>query len=338
MLDRSSDSWEGDLTRKVERYLHDAFAVAATVEAQSTNGLPLFIGDTYALWRTTLFGRPSILMAVRPTADLTVGELSRHAEVVRSRLDASAVILVLERLLPGRRRGLLERRTAFMVPGSQLFVPEALLDLRERLDHAPRREIERFAPVSQLVVLGALLRADVEPNSVTAVARRYGVSAMSITRAFNELQTAGLADAPPSAKPRLLHFRAQGRALWEQAAPRLQSPVRKVRMVAIPYPDHFPAKIAGESALASYTALARPRTQRLAVASADWNQLVRSHGLRDREPGDPSADEIETWAYDPAALSDEPRVDRLSLHLSLRDHPDERVAQAADDLLEAMPW
>ncbi|HEX7944141.1 MAG TPA: hypothetical protein VF495_05710, partial [Phenylobacterium sp.] len=279
-----------------------------------------------------------LLMAVRPPADLTVGELARHANVVGSRLETTPVILVLERLLPGRRRGLLERRAAFMVPGAQLFIPEALLDLRERIGRAPPREIERFSPVAQLVILGALLRPDVEPNSVTAVARRYGVAAMSMTRAFDELQGADLAEAPRSAKPRLLRLRTTGRDLWDRAAPRLQSPVRKVRVVAIPYPDHFPAKVAGESALSSYAALAPPRVTRLAVASSDWNQLVRNHGLRDREPGDPGADEIETWAYDPAALSDDLKVDRLSLHLSLRDHPDERVSQAADDILEQMPW
>lgn len=338
MLKASDTPWEDDLARKVERYLREAFALTTTVGPQPTDGLPLFIGDAYALWRTTLFGRPSVLMAVRPTTDLTVGELARHANLVRSRLETTPVILVLERLLPGRRRGLLERRTAFMVPGAQLFIPEALLDLRERVDRAPRREIERFSPVAQLVILGALLRPEAEPESVTAVARRYGVAAMSITRAFDELQAADLADAPQSAKPRLLRFRTLGRDLWDRAAPRLQTPVRKVRVVAIPYPDQFPAKLAGESALSAYTALAAPRVPRLAVAAADWNQLVRDHGLRDRERGDPQTDEIETWAYNPAALSNGSSVDRLSLHLSLRDHPDERVSQAADDLLEQMPW
>ncbi|MDP3176480.1 MAG: hypothetical protein Q8M76_01165, partial [Spirochaetaceae bacterium] len=128
------------------------------------------------------------------------------------------------------------------------------------------------------------------------------------------------------------------RELWDQAAARLQSPVRKVRTVGIPFPQQFPARLAGESALSLYTDLSSPRVQRLAVASANWNQLVRDHGLLSREAGDPHGDEVETWGYDPAALATDTIVDRLSLHLSTRDHPDERVAQAAEQLLETVPW
>jgi len=57
-----------------------------------------------------------------------------------------------------------------------------------------------------------------------------------------------------------------------------------------------------------------------------------------RDAGDPAGDEIETWSYDPAALATSDVVDELSLYLSTRDHPDERVAQAADQLLENMSW
>jgi hypothetical protein len=110
-----------------------------------------------------------------------------------------------------------------------------------------------------------------------------------------------------------------------------------VRQVLIPYPEHFPGLVAGESALALMTPLASPRTQTLAVAAADWNRLFREH-LKDAEPGDPYGDEIETWSYDPAVLAEHKVVDRLSLYLSVRHHTDERVAQAAEQLLEHMPW
>jgi hypothetical protein len=60
--------------------------------------------------------------------------------------------------------------------------------------------------------------------------------------------------------------------------------------------------------------------------------------LRETERGDPAGDEVETWTYDPGALARDDVVDRLSLHLSLRHHPDERVAQAANELLEDFAW
>lgn len=338
MLRTWQSVWERRLAEKAEAYLRDTFGAAAHIVPEAPAGLPFFIPDQYALWRAEIFERPCILMALRTESMATADELARHVQLVRDRATTPVVVLVFETLSPSRRQSLLKRRLAFMAPGAQLYVPEALLDLRERTPRAPIREVETFSPTSQLVILGALLRREGEAPSATALASRYGVATMSMSRAFDELQAAGVAETLRLGKQRGLRFLSHGRELWEAAAPRLQSPVRKVRTVGIPYPQNFPGRIAGESALASYTLLSGPRVQRLAVASANWNQLVRDHGLIAREPGDPDGDEIETWSYDPAALTSDLVVDRLSLYLSTRDHPDERVAQAAEQLLETMSW
>jgi len=47
---------------------------------------------------------------------------------------------------------------------------------------------------------------------------------------------------------------------------------------------------------------------------------------------------IEVWSYDPATLSQDGIVDPLSLFLSLRDDPDERVQGALRRMLEGLPW
>lgn len=330
--------WERHLAQKAEAYLRESFGAAVQITPDAPAGLPYFIADQYAVWRSEIFGRPCMLMALRAASAATPDALARHVQVVKDRSDVATVLLVFETLSPTRRLGLLKQRLAFMVPGAQLYIPEALLDLRERPPRAPVHDVETFSPTSQMIVLGALLRREAEAPSATALAGRYGVAAMSVSRAFDELQAAGVAEAVRVGKQRVLTFLNQGLGLWEAAAPRLQSPVRKVRTVAIPFPERFPGLVAGESALALYTPLASPRVQRLAVAAARWPQLARDHGLIAREPGDPDGDEVETWAYDPTALADRNVVDRLSLYLSTRDHPDERVAQAAEQLLEDMSW
>lgn len=332
------NAWERRLAEKAEAYLRDSFGAATHIMPEAPPGLPYFIADQYAVWRTEIFDRPCVLMALRADSKATADEMARHVQVVRDRSTTMVVVLVFDTLSASRRQGLLKRRLAFMVPGAQLYVPEALLDFRERAPRAPIHEVEKFSPTSQLVIIGTLLRHETDAPSATTLAGRYGVATMSMSRAFDELQAAGVAEAPRLGKHRALKFLSHGRELWDLAAPRLQSPVRKVRTVGIPHPENFPGRVAGESALASYTLLARPRVQRLAVASANWHQLVRDHGLIAREAGDPAGDEVETWSYDPAALTSDLVVDRLSLYLSTRDHPDERVAQAAEQLLEDMTW
>jgi hypothetical protein len=160
---------------------------------------------------------------------------------------------------------------------------------------------------------------------------------MSVVRAFDELQAAGVADTSRVGRERTLKMKAEGRDLWREVEAHLQSPVRKVRRVSIPYPENFPGLVAGESALALYTPLASPRIQTLAVPAANWNQLFREH-LKETEPYYGDGDDIETWSYDPAVLGEHKVVDKLSLYLSVRHHKDERVAQAAEQLLEQMPW
>src|SRR5690606_20568206 len=225
--------------------------------------------------------------------EATVAEMSKHARVIGDKTPSPIVILLFNSLTTAQRRALLARRMAFLVPRAQIYVPQALLDLRERMPRSLRLAPEQLSPTAQLTILGALLNPSSFDDQASAsdLARRYGVAVMSMTRAFDELEAADLAGTGRAGRARVLHFKLRGRALWDSAAARLQSPVRKVRTMIIPCHDSFVAFVAGESALASYTSLAKPRIQRLAVAAADWNQVVRDHGLRETYPRDPEGDE-----------------------------------------------
>ncbi|WP_205597970.1 hypothetical protein [Caulobacter sp. 17J65-9] len=267
-----------------------------------------------------------------------MADVDRHRDLLRRLAGVDVVVLLLAGLNAKQRKRLIERRVAFMAPGAQLYVPEMLLDQREHFRAAPPAAPERFSPTAQVVAIAALLGREIDGENATALARRFGVAPMSMGRALDELEAAGVVDAHRIGRQRQVRMKMTGGELWRAVENRLQSPVRKVRGVVIPYPQEVRALVAGESALASYTALASPRTQRLAIAAADWNRASRAWGLQPAERFDPRRDEIETWSYDPACLARDNVVDPLSLYLSVRDSRDERVAQAADQLLETMPW
>ena len=340
MLETHDDQWAQTLQRQAESYARDAFDAALNLEPVRPTGLPFFILDRYRLWRADLFGRPCIFMAPDPEAHREgFPELTRHRAIVCNQLHADLAIFLFASLEPRQRRKLVADRAAFMVPGAQLFIPQMLLEFRD--GRAPRppltRTPEQISPTAQLVVIAALLRREVDGENATALARQFGVATMSMTRAFDELQASGVADAHRVGRERTLHMKASGRELWHKVERLLQSPVRKVRHVLIPYPDRFPGVIAGESALATYTALAAPRIQAQAVAAIGWNRLVREQGLiESADYGE--GEDIQIWTYDPAVFAEQMVVDQVSLYLSVRDHADERVAQAANQLLESLPW
>ena len=90
-----------------------------------------------------------------------------------------------------------------------------------------------------------------------------------------------------------------------------------------------PLKHAGESALAELTDLSPPPLPAFAVAARDWRIVAQTHELVETDR-DQASHIVETWSYDPAALSTAHTVDPLSLYAQFHDHRDERVSMAAE--------
>jgi hypothetical protein len=71
----------------------------------------------------------------------------------------------------------------------------------------------------------------------------------------------------------------------------------------------------------------------------DFREALADKSIRPHPVADEEDILLEKWNYPPALLSDSPGLaDPLSVFLSLRDDPDERVQAALQHLLEAMPW
>ena len=158
-----------------------------------------------------------------------------------------------------------------------------------------------------------------------------------MSRALDELEGLRLAKARHVVRQRRLHMLLGGRELWEAIRERLQSPVRKVRIVGGRVDQHV-ASLAGESALARYTMLAPPRVETHAILSVQWKGLKERLALSPAGVFDDERTEIQTWAYNPEILARDGVIDRLSLYLSVRASPDERVAQVAEELMETYEW
>ena len=89
--------------------------------------------------------------------------------------------------------------------------------------------------------------------------------------------------------------------------------------------------------MAALTELAPPQVHTYAVGSSQWSQVAETLPLRESDESEPHH-RIETWFYAPTGLSNGSTVDCLSLYVQFHDHRDERVAMAADSLLERITW
>lgn len=337
MLDKDPDF--DDPAAAVGAYVQGSFGIALDLKPIDPPNLPHFILDRYRLWEGSLLGQPILIVegkGWRPGESFTADFLKQR-ELLRDRLGVQLVVLLLDHAPAAVRKQLVNRRVGFIAPGSQLYIPEALLDLRERTARARAEPAGVISPTAQLILLAVLLGEPLEDTNQTELAARLQVAIMSISRALDELETLGIAKPRHVGRQRRLHLLANGEDLWTSVRDKLQTPVRKVRRIHGTL-DDATAPRAGESALARYTMLAEPRIKHRAIAAARWKEFAQHLDELNTFEVEDALTQLETWSYDPTILARNGAVDPLSLYLSVRYNLDERVAQAAEQLLEPFGW
>jgi hypothetical protein len=240
------------------------------------------------------------------------------------------VVYVATGIDSARRKQLIDQKVPFIVPGNQVYLPMLGIDLREhfrRVKGAP----ERLGPATQAAFLYMLHRSKSSAFSPQEMAVALGYTSMTLSRAFDELESTGIGRISIRGRPRLMELDSPPRDQWEKALPFLRSPVARRVLLALPN-NIVNAPAAGLTALASYTDLSKPKLPVIALSSTEWQPF------RNETAADSPTVEVEVWSYTPKAVIDGPVVDRLSLYLSLRGTTDERVEMALEDLLKGMKW
>jgi len=340
MLERVPEARLEALAEAAEAYVDDTFGERLGLVPVAPTNLPHFIIDRYAIWQGSLNGRTLLLMAIKeilPPGSGATAQYLKHRDLVQRELGADLVLLLLDRAPNAIRRQMVDRKIGFIASGAQLYVPEAFLDLRERAPAFAIASAASISPTTQFLLLAIMQGRGLGDLNLTELADDLGVSIMSISRTLDELEALQLAKAHHVGRQRRLHMLLRGQKLWEAVQAQLQSPVRKVRVVYAQDGEKI-GPLAGTSALARYTMLAPPRTETRAILAASWKNLAAADTLRPATAFDDERIEVQTWTYDPRILARNGVIDPLSLYLSVRGSPDERVAQAAEELLEPFEW
>jgi DNA-binding MarR family transcriptional regulator len=328
MLEKSSTRFEAVIVGYLEKVLGSRLILA---KPPKVSHIPFFLRDRYAFLEARVVERSCLFMVARDKAEPVVS-IEKHIRQIQHAFPGLLVIAVFKFLDARTRSAFVAHHINFLVPENQMFIPDLAIDLRERFTRENERPRSSLSPSAQQIVVAAVL-GRLAGDQPSQLAEELKTTAMSMGRAFEELANHGLAEVVASGREKHIAFVAHGRELWRRSRPLLRTPVRKRRIVG-DVPTNFPGLIAGESALARYTSLNAPRTEVLAVSAAQWKTLA---GVFKIEVTPYAADgeySVETWSYDPAALSISNLVDPLSLYLSLQDEHDERIRMAAESLLE----
>ena len=315
--------FKSDLREDLQNYLANTLDSGFAVEAICPD-LPLHM-RRYSFCRGSLLGK-GLVFALVKVDEQTPAEYALMSQLLNREL-SSPIVFVFRAIASAKRNALIRNGVAFVVPKWQFFLPPNL-QLNER---APRESKVRksMRPMSQLVVIRQLVNGDVEGKNSGEIAKMFGFSKMTVSNVFSELKVLGLADF--AGRPGVVHFKTQGKKLWEAAFSYLRSPVRRIVPNAL-VPRNLP--LAGLSALAEYSLIA-PDATPVYACSADECRLPEVLKCMDYDGDAKSL--LQIWRYDPRLCSNE-QVDRLSLYLSFRDDCDPRVESEIERMLEENVW
>lgn len=327
-----------NLKDRAENHLSKMDGKMGPLEARSLPSLPLFLRERYSVYSTGFLGRNWMLAVEAEGWDTgTPAEYRRHWQELRRVTGESRIAIVLPFISSTVRNRMVDMGVPFIVPDAQIFLPECATLLTENFGTPLPDGGKPLTPPAQLLLLIELEKGGLEELSAKQLSERIGYSRASLSNATSELKQNNLCQTYRDGKEQRIAFRESGKALWEMALPLLRSPISKTQFVvgAKPLPD---AKCAGISALAQRSLLAEDPVPVYALPSKRVREGIeegRFSGGANRYEADA---QLEAWRYNPAILSNGTSVDDLSLFLSLRNTPDERVQAALDEMMAGFLW
>lgn len=302
--------------------------------------LPYALRDPFEFQAGALLGHPILLVMLRATTALTVGEIAARVR----RIEAAAgcpVVYVTTHMPAFERARFVAQKIPFIVPGVQLYLPDLGIDFRERQRRVRQSAVSHVAPATQALLIPHLLFDPwAEDWAVTHAAGQRGYTTMTGSRAARELVAAELFTEQLVDRQRFLRPLHGPRETWELARPLLRTPV--IRHVWLDPADAHAlagAPLAGVSALATLTMLGTP-TWPIVALDATTARNLRGHRVDRYAGGVPISDGpvCEVWRYTPTVSPGATTVDPLSLLLTLQTEDDARVQGALQELAEHLPW
>ena len=298
--------------------------------------LPLFLREPYAYRFSRIHGRDVLLMIVQTPQTPSPAVISKQTGVVRDRTGLEPIV-VLPSLSSYNRKRFVERGVSFIVPDNQMYLAPLGIDFREH-NRRSRPDVKTVQPATQCTIIALLSRrlpGNEYAPSVLAEKLRY--SYMTFTRVFRELESISFGDQLVSGRMRILRLSGVDRhALWNHVLPYLSTPVKRTETVLLRKEPKTELPLSGISALAQHSNLSEPNRKTVAVNGGQWRCIQREGAIKEVPPTEEAATSVEVWKYSPHTWRE--IVDPLSLYLSLRDSPDERVQAALDLMLERFPW
>ena len=241
-----------------------------------------------------------------------------------------------------QRKGLVETKIPY-VSTSSFFLPFLGIAYRKQRKTTSKNNQERNVTLPKLTAsaqaffLFMMYKVKLSKISKSEAARQNNLTPMSVSRYCRELLDRGLINETKEGNSTLISCSDIGRKLFDKALPYLDSPIKK-EIVLVPSQAINSLPKAGETALSEVSMLAPPKEN--CAACAPHAELAKEKGFAKENLGFLKENfvRLQIWKYDPVPFVKNGRIDIVSLYLSLKDSPNERVQACLKEMLEKAQW
>lgn len=306
-------------------YIEKVLGIKVKYSNESTSDAPIFLNSRYSLKVVYLDHIKTIFLY--PLCDLNSAKsIRKHMDLIE-RLNDCHAVLILDNLSFRQKESYIKERIPFVSENKAIYLPFIGMYLGSKYN-SEKNGVSQIYPATQLLLL-YFIYCGCKNLSNKEAADELGVSLMSISRAVNQLKELNIIDIKKDGNKASIYTNKTPKELFEFSENYLLNPVkRKIYLWSINPKEGL--YISGYSALAEYSNISAPNE--IAYASEEISKYAKkssTHRYSDEI-------EIEYWRYDPKKLADDGVVDPLSLYLSLKDDPDERVQGALEEMLNAL--
>ena len=304
--------------------------------------LPMYVSQMYRIYTTRLLGMELVLAQLIDEENISIAQTEKQIRNLRN-LFNKTVVLLLDHVVSYNRIRLIRKKVNFIVPGKQVFLPEMLVDLKDgNTTKSSFKEKQKLIPSAQVIVLYQILGLseswDIEQKPFKEIALKLNYSPMAISKAVENLKVLDLVTVAGE-KEKFVQFNYEKVKLWERID---ENDFWNYPVFKRVYIDSLPPGIktwdCNTSALPEYSDMNPSRQNYVAIGRTEYNRLNKQNLLRNANPTEGNYC-IEIWKYNPGVLADaaiftELTVDPLSLYLTLKSTPDERIEMALEQIKE----
>lgn len=319
---------------KLEEYFYNTLGINIKItplNKQLYSYIPMYITAAYDIKETTVFEQQLCLLHLKEESNgiFTPDALEKQMKLVEQKT-ALPVVFVFDNVVSYNLTRYVKKGINFIIPGKQMFVPALMINLRKAQERIPQR-VKHLYPVAQLLLLYHLQKEKLTGLTAKKLTEIFDQSYRTINRAVNNLVDSGLCELTGK-KEKHLEFLYSGKELWNKSRDYMQNPVEKQLFTDEYSLDSNIAFVSGINALAAYTMINDESKRYYALYKKEVSDL---HVKTNKYGGE---NVIELWKYDPKPLSNDGRIDKLSLFLLFKDDGNERIQIELETMIEEMRW